>query len=148
MNINYQKYLERLDIELTEASDNRDAVPYFLKSNEAGIEPELLDLYEQGQAEVDHFHRKQGKLEESVSKTPKKRKRTVPDSVYKEFYKEAGYLSSNIGEDTDMKRHFLIKYFPMRFGDEGRNPVHDMNFLSVGNLFNNMVDYTQERIKQ
>lgn len=146
MNINYQKYLEKLDIELTEAGDNRDAVTYFLKSNEAGIKPKLLDLYEQGQAEVDSFQRKQGKLEESVSS--KKRKRTVPDITYKKYYEEAGYLSSNIGEDTDMKRHFLIKYFPGRFGDEGRNPVHDMDFLSVGGLHNKIVFYAEKRINQ
>ncbi len=77
-----------------------------------------------------------------------KRRRTVPDIRYQKFYDEANELSSNIGRDSDKKTELLIKYFPGRFGDKGRNPVNSMDYLKVGNLFNKLVDYSQKRIQQ
>jgi hypothetical protein len=77
-----------------------------------------------------------------------KRKRTVPDIRYQKFYNEANELSSNIGRDSDKKTELLIKYFPGRFGDKGRNPVSNMDYLKVGSLFNKLVNYSRERIEQ
>ncbi len=88
---------------------------------------------------------KENRLEKVVKQ---KRKRTVPDIRYQKFYNEANKLSSNIGGDSDKKTELLIKYFPGRFGDKGRNPVNKMNYLKADSLFNKLVDYSQERINQ
>jgi len=96
-------------------------------------------------------------LEKTVLKKPtltkkhkKKRKRSVPDIRYKSFYEEARKLnfSLDMGKDTEPKIELIMKYFPGRFGDKGRNPVCNMGMLSVGNLFNNLFDYSKERINQ
>ncbi len=88
---------------------------------------------------------KENRLEKVVKQ---KRKRTIPDIRYQKFYDEANELSSNIGRDSDEKTELLVKYFPGRFGDKGRNPVNNMNYLKVGSLFNKLVNYSQERINQ
>jgi hypothetical protein len=148
-NIKYQKYLEGLDKKLVEAIGERDAVDYFLRCNELGVEPELLDLYEQGQVEINNLKINQGKLEKlTFDRSIKKRKRTVPNIRYKNFYEEASFLSLDLGKDTDSKKELLIKYFPGRFGDKGRNPVQNMDFLNVGSLFKKIIYYTENRIKQ
>lgn len=147
MNIMYHRYLEKLDKEIAEAVDNRDAFVYFHKCNEAGIKPDLLDLYEQGQADSDF---NLGNLERIVKKNIKKRKRIVSDSIYKSFYNEVFKLNLtlDIGANTDKKIELLIKYFPGRFGDKGRSPVYKMEPLSVGALFRKMFNYSGKRINE
>lgn len=111
--------------------------------NEEKIEREIAEkIYFQKIAE--EIIKERG-LEKVVKQ---KRKRTVPDIRYKRFYDEANELSSNIGRDSDKKTELLIKYFPGRFGDKGRNPVNKMDYLKVGGLFNKLVNYSQERINQ
>jgi len=88
---------------------------------------------------------KENRLEKVVKQ---KRKRTVPDIRYQKFYNEANKLSLNIGGDSDKKTELLIKYFPGRFGDNGRNPVNNIDYLKVGALFKKLVDYSRERKEQ
>lgn len=147
MNIIYKRYLENLDKDIAKAVDNRDALVYFHKCNEAGIEPNLLDLYEQGQVEDNLI---QGSLEKSVSKESKSkpRKRTVSNKTYERFYNEASGLNLNIGLDTDKKYELLARYFPGRFGDKGRTTVCNMDYLSVGALFRKMFNYSEKRVNE
>jgi len=132
--------LKRLEELKKESLDSRDAVDYFKLCNELGEKPVVLDLYELGEAESNF-----GKLEKFIRT---KRKRTIPDVTYKKFYEESRDFSFDIGSSTDEKRRLLIKYFPGRFGDEGRTPVCDIDYLRVGSLFNKMVNYSLKRINQ
>ena len=144
-----EKHLDeftKLEEERKKAVENSDNLRIYEIYNQLGLEPEprIKHNYELGQIEA-----RPGKLEEFVEQKIKmKRKRSVPNSTYEKFYQNSSRLSLNIGENSDIKRELLIKYFPGRFGDEGRNPVCDMNYLSVGKLFRKVVEYSKERINQ
>ena len=138
--------LEEIEKRKNNALMFRNPVEYFKACNELGIEPEIKDLYELGQVEIGF---KLSNLEKSVKQKIKiKRKRSTPDNTYKKFYQDSSRLSLNIGETLDKKRELLIKYFPRRFGDEGRTPVYNMNCFSIGKLFIKIIEYSKERINQ
>jgi len=86
--------------------------------------------------------KKEGKLETSL----KKGKRTVSDNTYKNFYEEARNFNLNISKTPYEKGKLLIKYFPKRFGSNGKTPVHKMTPPKKGSAFRNMVKYSKKRI--
>ena len=138
------KELLILEEERKKAIENLDYVKIYDVYNQLGIEPESAVQYYYDLGEVENmFNLKSRKLEVLVKQ---KRKRITPDSTYEEFYQKSSSLSLNIGVNSDKKRELLIKYFPGRFGDEGRIPVYNMNYPSVGRLFVKMMEYTKERI--
>ena len=146
-----EQYFIRLEKEKIKAAGDWDGVKYVQICNELGIIPGILELSELGQAEL-RFNSIQRGLEKSVvEKSQKKgikRKRSVPNKRYENFYDEGGRLNLNIGACSDEKNELLIKYFPGRFGDKGRQPVCNMDYLSVGALFNKLVKYAESRINQ
>jgi len=136
-----------IEKERIEAFTSRDAVKYAELCYELGIEPEDRELYNQGaQAEFDF-----GKLERIVDenvKPLKKRKRSVSNMVYRNFYSEGENVSRSIFESIDTKKRLLLSHFPKRFGADGRNSVYNISPEKVGSLFNHMRNYAKRRIKE
>ncbi|MFH1365148.1 MAG: hypothetical protein ABIH28_01020 [archaeon] len=82
-----------------------------------------------------------------ISHDGKKRKRTLSNISYKEFYKEASVLSRDISLQTEDKIRLLLKYYS-RFGDKGVFPIRNIDSLKIGSLFNNVLAYSKKRMNQ
>ena len=143
-----EQYFMELEKEKIKSVGDWDGIKYIEVCDKLGITPEILELSELGQADR-KFNLNQRGLEKAIIGEKKRiRKRSVPNKRYKDFYDEGGKLISNIGASSDNKMGLLIKYFPGRFGDRGRQPVCEMNYLSADALFNKIMGYAESRINQ
>ena len=94
-----------------------------------GLEPEFIDLYEQGSAEVISL-----------------KNNSRHGDKYSEFYEKAIKLNDrDLRRDIDEKKRLLQKYFPRRFENNGKQPIADMEDAKVGRLFAYLVAYAKKK---
>jgi hypothetical protein len=97
------------------------------------LTPEFEDLYEQGAAEESYL--KSLKIEKKDNFTK-----------YSGFYNAGIILNEkDLRLDIDEKKRLLLKYFPGRFGNRGKEPIADMEDAKAGRLFQHMIDYAKKR---
>jgi len=110
---------------------NWDGRQYCEACDVLGLEPEFDDLYSLGIAEK---HSIIFPAKEKIS------------DKYSNFYREGIVLNENdFRADIDEKKRLLLKFFPRRFGDEGKQPIADMEEAKAGRLFNHMIDYSKKK---
>lgn len=68
---------------------------------------------------------------------------------YKEFYKEGAGLSTSFDRDAQRKKELLIKYFPYRFGQGGKQDLRARGYdnLQIGSIFSYLINYAKKYAK-
>ncbi len=70
-------------------------------------------------------------------KPRKQRARYVPEVRYNNFLKEAdSFYNTELSDYAEEKKRLLIKYFPSRFGEKGKQPIRGYDAAKVGSVFN------------
>jgi len=124
MNYRYQIYLDNLDEEIKNARSNQNALDYFNKSNEAGIEPEDKLLYEQGQVDAGLS---QGRLEKVVNKPRKKRKSSKTGISVRLIPRNARAVYDNFSFSKESLKSFIKEYVPRNT----RKSVDEMTYREL-----------------
>ncbi|MEK6913711.1 MAG: hypothetical protein AABW47_03515 [Nanoarchaeota archaeon] len=140
-----QFYLKRLNREITaleqlkaEAISSWNGFDYAHACDSLGLEPEFRDLYEQGLAERLHLERQN--QEASLMELTSNNNARLHTLNYSGFYKEGTVLKEkDFRADVDEKKRLLMKYFPKRFGNDGKQPIADMEDAKVGYLFQKLI---------
>jgi len=117
-----------------------DAVNYARECDKQGIDPEDRELYEQGRGIIEM----QAELRtESISDNRGEK--------YCAFLKDVnseGVRTDNLAFGIDFKRDLLVKYFPGRFGVDGKQPLKDVSSVKVGKIFKRVVEYSKKQGKK
>ena len=121
---------------------NHDAAEYARLCYELGIQPEDIELYDQGARPEFDLSGLEEAVDEKQLKELKPRKRSVSDLTYRQFYDEASGLSTNPWGDTEAKMTLLIEYFPNKGDTENMTP------RQIGSKFAGMLKYAKRRIKE
>ncbi len=98
------------------------------------------------QREIDYWNKRN---EQKHIERPKKR--TLPSIIYQEFYKEVNKtrLNLNFSEDWREKAGLLMRHFSgTKIAKNLNNFIREKDYVKIGALFNNLVDYSQKRIQQ
>lgn len=67
---------------------------------------------------------------------------------YQGFFEEARQLNvSDFSVSADRKAEILAKYFPGRFGDNGKQPLSRYDSTQIGSLFNTMFNYAKKTVE-
>lgn len=62
---------------------------------------------------------------------------------YRRFYEEGAGLSSTFDKDVETKKKILIKYFPLKFGEGGKQDLRKYEPISIGAIFNYLYNYAK-----
>jgi hypothetical protein len=131
-----------LERERVKALMNQDAGEYARLCYELGVDPEDKYLYDRGvQPEFDLGGLEDSVIEEDIIPL-NKRKRSVSNGIYQEFYDRGIGLNSNPFLDTGAKADLLREYFPNK-GD-----TSDMTPRQIGGKFSSMLKYAKRRINE
>jgi len=144
---------------LREALARQDSLAYYRLCREQGREPEDSALYSSGQAEeivlssrfVPRNPSSEHEEEILSNQVPENKKKILIKKVCADFLVDVGKAGLNLcdfSSDGYYKRNLLQKYFPARFGKQGKTSVDNMADLSVGALFHNVVKYAESCLRQ
>lgn len=134
--------LEALDNKRRDALSRGNAEDYCISCNESGIEPEFLELYEQGLAEKQYLQER--KEERKLDKLNK----------YQTFLKYARpYHGKRLAESFKAKAEILSLCFGDKFGIAGMQPLYDLDGNpkyepeGIGKIFNEVYSYAQKVLR-
>jgi len=136
-----------LENKRTRALNRRDAATYATLCDEMGIEPEMPELYYEGNEAIEETIKVSGRLERLSLNEPSPRKkgrqRIVKPETYAQFYFDGLKLSPNKDKDTEEKERLLIGYFRRKFTRRGKSTLAGMDKYKLGSLFNHLMDYSK-----
>jgi hypothetical protein len=135
--MNLEERMARDEKKRLVAFENRDAINYVYMCNKLGVNAEDRDLYEAGVMEIAMKEKNDREVWELNS-----------TKSYQEFlrmYRGLG-LDKNLNRGYVSKRRLLETNFPRRFGKHGSQPLDNYTPAKVGTLFNQMVNYSKERV--
>ena len=127
------------------------AVEYYTECIEQGIRIgsiEDMDLFEKGQLETQLAECSNEETQLAKNFDERVEARANKDVIYEEFLYESTRIASTSFEDHYNKKIGLLsKYFPERFGENGRQDIRSLSKIQVGALFSRIVEYSRKRTK-
>ncbi|MEK6760681.1 MAG: hypothetical protein AABX93_02035 [Nanoarchaeota archaeon] len=141
-----------LETERINALNRRDAATYATLCDEMGIEPEMPELYYDGNEIIEETIKVSGRLERLSLNEPsprKKGRRSATNSqTYAQFYVDGLKLSQNKDRDTADKERLLMGYFRRKFTRRGKSTLAGMDKYKLGSLFNHLMEYSKKFYNQ
>lgn len=139
---------DNLEAERISALNRRDAATYATLCDEMGIEPELPELYYDGNEIIEETIKVSGRLEILSLNEPSPRKKggrsAANPQTYVQFRADGLKLSPNKDKDTADKERLLMEYFKRKFTRRGKSVLEDMDKYKLGSLFNRLMDYSKK----
>ncbi|MBI2452315.1 hypothetical protein HYV50_04545 [Candidatus Pacearchaeota archaeon] len=143
--MNYQDRFALQEKKRIDALDRRDPMSYAKLCDELGVSPEIQDLYEDGEKML--VRARNSRAERLALRTNGRGEDKIVK--YASFLEEVAQEAINVDRlsyQPDSKRTFLIKYFPEKFDDNGKQPIRDYDPVDVGVVFRRMVNHANKSV--